>query len=129
MSNQNCLHDHILDTVKEDLHTLLSQRYGEQTVHADKELLAMIFKNYRYRKNLHHGLRLSYVGNRVLSKHFQNHSFQIECRPTHQSLIILDKQMKWPYYISKSVAIFYSDNDAAWFNLNGSDLSQFTGYI
>ena len=128
MNISNCLHYHILDSVKPDLYSLLSQR-NEPAVHSDKQLLSLIFKNYRFRQNLHHGLRLSYLGNRVVSKHFQSHSFQIEKRPTHQSLIILDKQMKWPYYISKSVAVFYSDNDAAWFNLNGSDLSQFTGYI
>ena len=123
------LHLHILDAVKEDIYTLLEQRHGEQATHSDKELLGVIFKNYRYRKNSHHGLRLSYMGNRVLSRHFQNHSFHIESKPNHQSFVTLDNQMKWPYYISKTVAVFYSDNDAAWFRLNGEDITTFTGYI
>ena len=123
------LHLYILGAVKDDLCALLEERYGEQETRSEKELLTMIFKNYRYRKNTHHGLRLSYLGNRVLSKHFENHAFHIENRPNHQSLITLDNQMKWPYYISKSVAVFYSSNDAAWFRLNGEDITTFTGYI
>lgn len=125
----NSLHLHILDAVQDDLCSLIEELSGEQATHSQKDLFALLFKNYRYRKNSHHGLRLSYLGNRVLSKHFQSHAFQIEKQPNLQSLVILDNQMKWPYYISKRMAVFYSDNDAAWFKLNGEDMSTFTGYI
>jgi hypothetical protein len=125
----NSLHLHILDAVQEELCSLIEELSGEQETHSQKDLFALLFKNYRYRKNLHHGLRLSYLGNRVLSKHFQSHAFRIEKQPNLQSLVILDNQMKWPYYISKGMAVFYSDNDAAWFKLNGEDMSTFTGYI
>jgi hypothetical protein len=125
----NSLHLHILDAVQEDLCSLIEELSGEQETHSQKDLFALLFKNYRYRKNSHHGLRLSYLGNRVLSKHFQSHAFRIEKQPNLQSLVILDNQMKWPYYISKGMAVLYSDNDAAWFKLNGEDMSTFTGYI
>ena len=123
------LHLYILDTIKADLVTFLGDTEGQEVSRNDKGLLSIIFKNYRFRKNNHHGLRLSYIGNRVLAKHFGNFAFPIEQKPSNESLIKLDNSMKWPYYISTNYAVFYSENDAAWFRLNGSDLSSFTGYI
>jgi len=123
------LHLYILTTVKEDITHLLEKKDGQEVARSDKRLLSIMFKNYRFRKNTHHGLRLSYIGNRVLSKHFGSFPFPLEKSPSNESLIKLDKSMKWPYYISTNFAVFYSENDAAWFKLNGSDLGSFTGYI
>lgn len=129
MSDKDCLQLLILEKIRQDIYSVLKERYGEQNSLTDKHLLALIFKNYRFRNGHHHGLRLTYLGNRVLAKHYESYSYMHGEKPTHKDLLVLDKQMIWPYYISKNTATFYSENDAAWFTINGANLSKFTEYI
>ena len=37
--------------------------------------------------------------------------------------------MKWPYYLGRRIVIFYSQEDAAWFRLNGQNLNRYIDYI
>ena len=43
--------------------------------------------------------------------------------------LVLDQQMKWPYYFTKKKMVFYDQEDSAWFKLNGSDISAFIDVI
>lgn len=130
MDEDNCLQLLILKKIRSDLEAILSKvSDAPPEKHTDRDLLQTIFQNYRYKNNQHHGLRLTYVGLQVLKKQFDCYGFNIEEKPTHQAFLRLDKSMQWPYYISKRKAIFFNENDAAWFKLNGGDLTSFTEYI
>jgi hypothetical protein len=37
--------------------------------------------------------------------------------------------MSWPYYVGSTSVCFFSENDAAWFRLNGGDLVKFSEYV
>lgn len=124
------LHTKILNTVYTDLESILLKEGVTIPSHQSKDfLLKKIFKNFRKYKKQQTGLRLSYLGNRILSKHYENYSYLHEDILTNKILLRLDKQMLWPYYISRTVAIFYSQDDAAWFKLNEQKLSNFVDYI
>lgn len=129
MSNQS-LHDYILSIVKEDLLKVLFSQKKKSTKHwQDKELLNVLFKNYRCSSAGPKGLRLSYLGDRLCSKHFANYTYKLACSIQNISLLGLDKKMIWPYYIGKEHINFYSQDDAAWFQLNGSDINSFTDFM
>lgn len=131
MDEGTCLQLLILERIKPDLTATLAKLNQDQPTpnHTDRDLLQITFKNYRYKNNEHHGLRLTYQGVSLLKKHYDSYSYTVEEKPTHQAFVRLDKNMKWPYYISKRVATFFNENDAAWYRLNGGNLTSFTEYI
>lgn len=133
---RNNLHTYILDEVKDYLLKSLTSLHGENK-YTDQELFRILFKNYRMQDGEHTGLLLTYYGHRVLAKSFQSYSYQINFqekakkmkKTKHSTLIALDKNMKWPYYIGKKYVTFFSEDDASWFRLSGSDINDFSGYV
>lgn len=117
----------ILAAVKDQLLAELLERTGEQKEYTDVELLRCIFKNFRINNNRYYGLRLSYLGSQLLQSHYKSYKFkqEKEQRPPNKVLVVLDKNMIWPYYVSKSVTIFFSEHDATWFQLNGANLNEY----
>ena len=75
------------------------------------------------------GLRLTYTGTKLLKKHFNCYTYQYTGNVNHMTYILLDKHMSWPYYVGNSNVCFFSENDAAWFRLNGGDLVKFSEYV
>ena len=128
------LHTYILNEVKDNVVRTLTSRYGEQK-YTDQELFRILFKNYRFKQKEHTGLLLSYFGCQALSRVFESYSYQINFnqpkfkKTKHSTLIALDKNMKWPYYIGKKYVTFFSEDDASWFRLSGSDINDFSGYV
>jgi len=121
MSSSN-LHEFVLQT--------LSESFDDTTrAWSTAEKLKFIFKNYRVKNTTHCGLRLTYIGDRLMSKHFSSYSYETEKRISNSALLGLDKNMIWPYYIGKQHVTFYSTDDAAWFQLNGHDINTFTDFI
>lgn len=114
------IHIYILKSVRQDI---------DLDSNNDKILLRYLFKNYRHYKDKNIGLRLTFVGNQTLRKHFQDYSYPMEGKINNRALIALDKSMLWPYYIGKQYVSFYSKDDAAWFQLNGNNLNNFSQYI
>ena len=49
----------------------------------------------------------------------------LEENPSNQALILLDKNMQWPYYVGKKYVTFFNEVDASWFQLTGKNLKQF----
>lgn len=128
------LHTYILEQVKDNVRRTLETRYGDHN-YTDKELFRILFKNYRYSDKTHSGLLLTYFGHQALSKVFDCYSYEINFnnkkfnKTKHSTLIALDKNMKWPYYIGKKYVTFFSEDDASWFRLSGSDINDFSGYV
>lgn len=89
----------------------------------------MLFTNYRVSNDQHTGLRLSYFGNKMMSSEFKEYKFEFQGKINHKTYILLDRNMKWPYYIGKKYVSFYSENDAAWFKLNDQDLGKYVDFI
>lgn len=113
------IHDYIVSSLRDDT------EFEQYTNH---ELLLYIFKNYRFKNNQHHGLRLRRVGHDILAKKFKYFKYKNNMpRVSNSALVALDKQMKWPYYISSNLVVFYSEVDAAVFSLSG-DISLFSEY-
>lgn len=119
-----------MERVRPDLINTLSRSSPHNTEkHTQKDLLQLLFKNYRFIKQQHHGLRLTHLGVRILKKHYDHYSYGVAEKPSHQDFVILDKKMRWPYYISRKVATFFNENDAAWFRLNGENIGSFAEFI
>lgn len=124
------LHIKILDSVSADLvHTLAHSGITVDDLPV-KQLLRKVFRNYRYSNQTQHcGIRLTTLGNQLLRKHYVAYDYTIDRRITNKSLLVLDQQMAWPYYVGNTRVTFYSENDAAWFCLNGNNLEDFVDYI
>lgn len=126
----NTVHDYILQEVKENLiNLLLSHKKRNAVSLNNRELLGIIFKNYRTSTKGHKGLRLSYLGDRVCCKHFASYTYKLEEAVQNQAILSLDRNMLWPYYIGKEHISFYSQDDAAWFQLNGSNINTYGDFI
>lgn len=133
---RNNLHTYILEQVKDNVIKSLTSLHGEQK-YTDQDLLRILFKNYRIKNGEHNGLLLTYFGHKALARVFDCYSYQINFqdktkkikKTKHSTLIALDKNMKWPYYIGKKYVTFFSEDDASWFRLSGSDINDFSGYV
>lgn len=121
----NSLQRKILDTLRSDVVRTLNQLHEP----SDIQLLKTIFKNYRRTGDTDVGLRLTYIGNRLLSKRFDSYTYTVNYSPNHAAFIALDRHMVWPYYVGSRIVVFYSKQDAAWFRINGEDLSNFAGTL
>ena len=126
MSN---LHVQILSKLKVDIDSHCQKALGEVRAFSEDEQYRMLFENYRKINDRPYGLRLTGFGNKLLSKHYDFYKYKHEEKILNKSFIVLDKSMKWPYYLGRQIVIFYSQEDAAWFRLNGQDLNRFIDYM
>ena len=122
--NSDNLHVYILSVVK----TEILKQFDNQPI-SDQRCFRILFKNYRSTSNKHYGLRLSYLGDKIMSKHFESYSYEMDSSISNKALLGLDKKMFWPYYIVKKHVTFYSQDDAAWFRLNGQDINTYTDLL
>jgi hypothetical protein len=129
ISLNDTLHEKILQCVADDLSAILNNTLKQQPQLTQSEQLAMLFSNFRVNKDRPWGLRLTAIGNKLLGKHYNHYRYEHNDSVNHRVLIELDKNMKWPYYLTRSHVVFYSEEDAAWFRLNGNSLSQYVDYI
>ena len=93
------------------------------------EVCYAVFDNFRISNDIPKGLRLSTMGNRYMSKHFESFGFDLQEPLIGVVLINLDKAMTRPYYLTKKKVVLYDENDAAWFRLGGNDLKYFSGNL
>lgn len=122
-------HYYILEVLRPAVEVTIKSYTDNPEKLSSKDILHMLFTNYRVSNNMHTGLRLSYFGNRMMSKEFQEYKFEYTGKINHKTYILLDRNMKWPYYIGKKYVSFYSENDAAWFKLNDQDLGKYVDFI
>jgi len=122
-------HLYILETLRPIVRVSIKSYNQEYDKLSSKDILHMLFTNYRYSNQQHTGLRLSYFGNKMMSSEFKEYKFEFKGKINHKTYILLDRNMKWPYYIGKKYVSFYSENDAAWFKLNDQDLGKYVDFI
>lgn len=123
------LHRGILSIIKDDVSRIITARGHAQPKIDDNSLLVEIFKNYRVTGSSDKGLRLTYLGNKLLSRHYDSYAYRLSVTPTHKAFVALDTYMNWPYYVSNMNIVFYSKDDAAWYRLNGENLNNFVDFL
>ena len=130
--------DKIISFIEEGLLDSRSRRPGynkmnkfyEQFLEDSRIQLAYkIFNNFRIDNGVPKGIRLTYLGNELLKRQFTAYDYSHSVEPTPKMYLVLDQQMKWPYYFTKKKMVFYDQEDSAWFKLNGSDILAFIDVI
>ena len=130
MDRSNSFYDQILNKIEDEVIVYLQANNADKKYNKD-EILATIFYNYRVVDNVPKGLRLTSVGSKIMSKHFQIYKYSINDDINNLVLVSLDKSMKWPYYLGtrSNHVVFYSEEDAAWFKLNGNNIKHYVESI
>ena len=125
------LHDSLLAKIESEVVRALTAKRTDVGKYTKDDLLRTIFVNYRIDNGKQTGLRLTNFGNTILSKHYQYYKYPIEDILTHLVFVTLDKSMIWPYYLGTRTnhIVFYSEEDAAWFRLNGNKITNYVGNI
>jgi hypothetical protein len=129
ISLSNTLHEKILNCLSNDLSNFLIDTVGHAQAWTQSDQLAFLFSNYRSINAQPWGLRLTAIGNKLLSRHYKCYRYEHNDTVNHKVLVGLDKNMKWPYYLTRTNVVFYSEEDAAWFRLNDNSLVQYVSCI
>ena len=85
-------------------------------------------KKYKF-QNKPIGIKLTRFGNSLLSRHFDKYDHENDCLLSGKVLLKLDEAMIWPYFVNKKKVVFYSQEDSAWFRVNGSKLERYIDII
>ena len=126
------LHKIILENIKpmmEKKTTIMAFHNPGGDKLTDEQFYKVMFKNYRVKNKKPYGLRLTGVGNTLLKRVYDAHTYPITGKVHHQALVLMDLNMQWPYYVGRTLATFYSENDSAWFRLNNNDLKLYTEHL
>jgi hypothetical protein len=131
MSQTANFHIQILSKIEQDVLFSLHKIQPDVRQYTKDEILRVVFTNYRVGSGIPKGLRLTNFGNKILSKHYQTYKYSIEDEINNLVLVSLDKSMKWPYYLGtrSNHVVFYSEEDAAWFRLNGNKITNYVESI
>ncbi len=97
----------------------------ELTKYSDDDVLRLLFKNFRTTHKGTVGLRLTFAGHNFISQYYEQFLYSIGNEANLTTLFLLDKYQIWPYYISRSYAIFYNGMDASMFKLCNGDINQY----
>ena len=122
------IHYQILEILKND------EVWERKLISRDYDLLdtarfRLLFTNFRFVDNKPHGLRLTYFGEQLMTRHFTRYKFDTDYKANHMAMIKLDKNMSMPYYIGRKYVSFFGEDDATWFRLNDSNLNEFVEYL
>jgi hypothetical protein len=130
ISIEGTLHGVILNEIQSKLLNVLTVVHNSdrEEINLNQQLSA-VFYNFRIKDLKPLGLRLSKLGNKLLSKVYVNYKYEHTQKITHKTFIVLDKNMVWPYYITNTHITFYSAEDAVWFRLNGQNLDNYIEYF
>ena len=88
-----------------------------------------VYSNFRIKEDIPHGLKLTTFGKNLLGRFFDQYKYENDCLLNGKVLLKLDEAMIWPYYVNKKNVIFFSQEDSAWFRLNGSKLESYIDII
>ena len=127
--HKDTLHHQILETLKSDIEFWESKVPPRDYTLMDTDRFRMVFSNFRHVDGKPHGLRLTYFGEQIMSRHFTRYKFETDYKANHKAMIKLDKHMIMPYYIGRKYVSFFGEDDASWFRLNDSNLNNFVEYL
>jgi hypothetical protein len=124
-------HEQLLAKIESDVVESLQTNTEPSTSYSKDEIFRTVFANYRLVSGSPTGLRLTSFGNKILSKHFTFYKYSIQDEINNFVFITLDKNMRWPYYLGtrNNHIVFYSEEDAAWFRLNGNSIKRYVESI
>ena len=88
-----------------------------------------VFSNFRIDNDKPVGIKLTRFGNSIMGRYFDKYDYENECLLNGKVLVKLDEAMTWPYYVNNKKVVFYSQEDSAWFRLNGSKLENYIDII
>ena len=125
------LHEQLLAKIEGEVRQSLEVVNKSPTSYSKDEIFRTVFANYRLVSGSPTGLRLTSFGNKILSKHFTFYKYPIQDEVNNFVFITLDKNMRWPYYLGtrSNHIVFYSEEDAAWFRLNGNSIKRYVESI
>lgn len=128
---QVSFHEKLLAKIENDVLDSLKSNTSSPTNYSKDEIFRTVFANYRVVSGNPSGLRLTNFGNKILSKHFDFYKYPIQDEINNFVFITLDKNMRWPYYLGtrNNYVVFYSEDDAAWFRLNGNSIKRYVESI
>ena len=131
MADADSLHIQLLNKIECDVLSFLRTNTEGKESFCKDDFLRTIFVNYRLNNGISKGLRLTSTGNKILSKHYRAYKYTIDDKINNLVLVSLDKSMKWPYYLGtrSNHVVFYSEEDAAWFRLNGNKIKHYVESI
>lgn len=124
-------HEQLLAKIEKDVLNSLQTNNLFPTNYSKDEIFRTVFANYRVVSGNPEGLRLTNFGNKILSKHFDFYKYPIQDEINNFVFVTLDKSMRWPYYLGtrSNYIVFYSEEDAAWFRLNGNSIKRYVESI
>jgi len=89
----------------------------------------MLFKNLQISDNVCSGLRLTKLGNTLLSKEYDKYTFPVSEGLHNRLLLKLHEKMQWPYFLQGKKLILYSEDDAMWLKLVSNDIEKFANSL
>lgn len=116
-------HRDMHEVILRNLEPVFQEYQEELGILSAESKLRLLFENYRSTPAQSQGLRLTYGGNDFLARIFTHWRYHHESYITNGVLLELDKTMTWPYYVSRTIIVFYSEVDAAMFRLSGHKLN------
>lgn len=124
-------HEQLLTKIERDVVDSLQTNTTSPTSYSKDEIFRTVFLNYRIISGTPTGLRLTSFGNKILSKHFKTYKYPIQDEINNLVFVTLDKNMRWPYYLGtkSNHIVFYNEEDAAWFRLNGNSIKRYVESI
>lgn len=110
----------INETLQWQLAKKLMSLYETLEKYEVSEVCYMVFKNFTYTQDKVTGLRLTKLGYNLLKPQYDSHDFTVDEGIHKKLLLVLHKQMKWPYYLDKKKLVLFNDDDAMWLKMTGS---------
>jgi len=110
----------IEQTLQWQLANKLQKLYDTLEKYTIAEVCYMIFKNFTYSQGKVSGLRLTKLGYSLLKPNYDSHDFKVDEGIHKKLLLVLHKQMKWPYYLDNKKLVLFNDDDAMWLKMTGS---------
>ena len=97
-------------SVHEQIVTYLTDKYGEGVDMRPRDLF------YNTKKK---GLRLTRLGYELLRKEYDYYPFALakETKVTAKHILALDREMQWPYFLTKKQIVLFSEEDSVIFKL------------
>ena len=114
-------------TLQHKIAVKLMLKHDSLTQYSTLDVCYMLFKNLQISDTTCTGLRLTKLGNNLLSKEYDVYKFPMAEGLHNKLLLRLHDKMSWPYFLDKKYLYLYSEDDAMWLKMVGDDIEKFDG--
>tara|TARA_R110000744_G_scaffold311924_1_gene419330 strand:+ start:763 stop:1137 length:375 start_codon:yes stop_codon:yes gene_type:complete len=112
-------------TLQHKIAVKLMLKHDSLTQYSTLDVCYMLFKNLQISDTTCTGLRLTKLGNNLLSKEYDVYKFPMAEGLHNKLLLRLHDKMSWPYFLDKKCLYLYSEDDAMWLKMVGDDIEKF----